>query len=300
MRAAADSGAAARRNGPGPDSYGALATHRGGFTLMELVAVVAVLAVVALLAAGRYGAWRERAQLAGARQEMATLRAALLELAGDMEGTAHFRKVNPLGDDDSWEHCRRYEFMNLGVHDLFVQGKRATAAELDAWRAAGLGVPSAEESGWQGPYLKGGGVRFPGAEERRFPGDATFSERGFHTTQISTNGSRTYSFYARAENRDGERDWAKLDPWGNPYVVQVPGGQAFPARMRPASGTADDEFAERRWQWARLVSAGPDGVLETPREELCAGLDPDGAARRRGDDLVLFLNREDVWEEAER
>ena len=209
---------------------------------MELVAVVGVLAVVALLAAGRYGTWRARAEVAGARQEMGTIRAALLEMVGDMEGTAHFRAVSPLGDDDSWEHCRRYEFMNVGVHDLFVQGKRATRDELDAWRAAGLGVPSAEGSGWQGPYLKGGGARFPRAGERRFDGDKTFLERGFHVTQVSTNGSRTYSFYARTAEGDGEDDWAKLDPWGNPYVVQVPGAKAFPARLRPAAGRADDEF----------------------------------------------------------
>ena len=268
-----------------------------GFTLVELAAVVAILAVVAALAAGRYGVWRARGELAGARREMGTIRAALLELAGDMEGTAHFRKVNPLGDDESWERCRRYECMNLSVHDLFVEGKRAGAGELDAWRAAGLGVPSSEGSGWKGPYLKGGGVRFPRAEEQRWAGDATFLERGFHTMQVSTNGTRTYSYYARTAEGEGDGDWAKLDPWGNPYVVQVPGARAFPAGARPEGGRADDAFAERRWRWARLVSAGPDGVLETPREELCAGLDADGTTERRGDDLVLFLNREDVWEE---
>ena len=42
------------------------------------------------------------------------------------------------------------------------------------------------------------------------------------------------------------------------------------------------------FRYARLVSAGKNGVLETPRDVLTGG-----PISERGDDLVLFLNRSD-------
>jgi general secretion pathway protein G len=118
------------------------------------------------------------------------------------------------------------------------------------------------------------------------------------------------------------------DPWGNPYVLQIPPNEAF-----------ESATEERRFHYARLVSAGPDGVLQTPclkgmdylafhdnppsdpdaeppPAPLWAALDGAGIAdyRRalrlagrvasgdpsnRGDDLVLFLNRPDIYERDE-
>ncbi len=64
-------------------------------------------------------------------------------------------------------------------------------------------------------------------------------------------------------------DPAVLDGWGNPIVLQEP--------IDPAATAYD------RARHARLVSAGPDGVLDTPADVLL----PSDA--QRGDDLVLFL-----------
>jgi hypothetical protein len=63
-------------------------------------------------------------------------------------------------------------------------------------------------------------------------------------------------------------------------VVQVP----------PASTDA------KRLQYTRIVSAGPDGDLTTPLDNLVAGMQPDGTAPMRGDDIVIFLQRADFYE----
>jgi type II secretory pathway pseudopilin PulG len=70
------------------------------------------------------------------------------------------------------------------------------------------------------------------------------------------------------EIRYGETgDPAALDGWGNPIVLQEPN----------APGVGESQ----RLRHSRLVSAGPNGVIET---------DPDALMpTERGDDLVLFL-----------
>lgn len=67
-------------------------------------------------------------------------------------------------------------------------------------------------------------------------------------------------------------DPAVPDPWGRPIVMQ-----------RPTVGT----IAEREL-YARLVSAGADGILQTPANVLYP------TAAQRGDDFVMFLKRADV------
>jgi type II secretory pathway pseudopilin PulG len=62
-------------------------------------------------------------------------------------------------------------------------------------------------------------------------------------------------------------DPAVLDGWGNPIVLQVP----------QTPGTTEHD----RTRHARLVSAGPNGVIDTDPGELMPN--------ERGDDLVLFL-----------
>jgi prepilin-type N-terminal cleavage/methylation domain-containing protein len=67
-------------------------------------------------------------------------------------------------------------------------------------------------------------------------------------------------------------DPAVLDSWGRPIVLQ-----------RPTVGTA----AEREL-YSRLVSAGFDGILQTPAGVLYP------TAAERGDDVLMFLKRADV------
>ena len=68
-------------------------------------------------------------------------------------------------------------------------------------------------------------------------------------------------------------DPAVLDPWGNPFVLQ-----------RTTTGSTD--------AFARLVSAGPSGVIDTPL--VYAGT-PYPQPDARGDDIVLFIAHADSY-----
>ena len=252
---------------------------RGGFTLVELVAVVAIVALVAVLAVQRVGGYQRKHKVLAAVGEMGAVAGALQEWADDMEGLPRFCRVNPyLGEE-------RYEGLNARVHLLFCATNVQSAAELGKWREDGL-LPDGAEGmwdeargrGWRGPYLQGWkAAEWPAPDARRFKDDETFAERGFTARYGRTN------------------EVALMDPWGNPYVVQFPDASHF-AALRGRSG-ADREGSERwRWPYARVVSAGPDGRLETPRDR-CAGRAADGSARARGDDIVMFLGRADVHED---
>jgi hypothetical protein len=83
-------------------------------------------------------------------------------------------------------------------------------------------------------------------------------------------------------------DLAVADPWGNPVVIQIPPVSAF-------TGAAPER---KRARYARVVSAGPDGFLTTPPDRLGGRL-ADGTAPPRGDDLVQFLHRADMYETEE-
>jgi len=74
-------------------------------------------------------------------------------------------------------------------------------------------------------------------------------------------------------------DPAIIDGWNRPIVIQ-----------RPTVGSAAEQTA-----YTRLVSAGPDGILNTKADEV----DPDTGKpwpplNTRGDDVVVFLTRQDA------
>lgn len=129
--------------------------------------------------------------------------------------------------------------------------------------------------GWRGPYVQNaqGAMntnellqgRYPAPHDRRSATDQTFLERGFYAGEYGTT-----------------NDLVLADPWGNPIVLQF-----------PTNALDDDELLG----YARLVSAGPNGVLDTPRDKLGGRReDQPGTDSNRVDDLVLFLKRADVYE----
>jgi len=76
-----------------------------------------------------------------------------------------------------------------------------------------------------------------------------------------------------------EGDPAPLDAWGSPIVLQLPAGGSI-------TGAESVEFA-------RLVSFGPDGELNSPDAPAPGVTDQDALELPpavRGDDVVLFLN----------
>jgi Tfp pilus assembly protein PilE len=111
--------------------------------------------------------------------------------------------------------------------------------------------PSDFKPSWRGPYLQGGG-KLPSSL------DASFDDPQ----------------YVHFKHTDFKEDFFVLDHyrWRNPIVLQVP------------DDSDCSNYSSYTWgkNWcARLVSAGPDGKLDTKIT--------DADASARGDDRVLFL-----------
>lgn len=101
--------------------------------------------------------------------------------------------------------------------------------------------------GWRGPYLQHEGGGFEYAEDEE-------DEEGGFTRRYGETG-----------------DPAVMDGWGNPILLQEPDDD----------GDGLIDFDEARH--VRLVSAGPNGIVDTKPDEMFPVL------AARGDDLVLFL-----------
>jgi len=235
-------------------------SRRRGFTLLEMVVVVAIMVLLASLLIGKLDKDRDNAGTTVARATLTTVREAFTGSASSPGYLSDLKTVPG------------FDFTALQTSDLLERSHYPTAANYD---------PVAQR-GWRGPYLDNvqpvrntnvarNGL-FPAADEKRTESDQTFLERHFYDTA-------THSFYGTAGDR------AAADPWGNPIVVQIPPGSAF---------TSTTNVDALRFHYARVVSAGPDGVLDTPLDRL-GGMNADGTTDARGDDIVIFLNRADVY-----
>lgn len=107
--------------------------------------------------------------------------------------------------------------------------------------------------GWRGPYIR------------------------THTGSYAVDAARGFTtvYY---DGVDDPPSPTLLDAWGDPIVIQYP------------DLPVTDELRERN---ARLVSAGPDGELDTPRS--AAHIEPgDLDEDDRDDDIILFLRVTDT------
>lgn len=277
-----------------------LGREKLGFTLTELVLVLFILGTLSGIATVRLGNVLEQTRVRAAEADLAVLR-------DGFAGTASFP-----GYLSDMRALPGFSPAFLRIHNLLnptnVTGRGGVVLDDGVARAGYAPFAcftnwSAEtERGWRGPYIRPlAGVRnaetsrsglFPAPTDRRTTGDATFAERGFFPLVQGTTGP----FFAYGA--PGEQ--ALADPWGNPYVLQIPPPAAF---AYPTE--------ERRFHYARLVSAGPDGVLQTPchthvslnadsrRSLRLAGRGATGPAETRGDDIVLFIDRPDLYERDE-
>jgi prepilin-type N-terminal cleavage/methylation domain-containing protein len=230
------------------------------FTLVELTVVIVVIAALAAMVVSQVDGTLEDAEQTAAWAILQTVAEAC---TGSAAGRGYLADMR---------YAPGFRRETLRLHDLLERGQQAP-------------FEPASRRGWRGPYLRpGAGVQnlntarngaFPAADERRSMADATFLQRGFYVDAAT-------SHYGQPG------DLTVGDPWGNPIIIQIPEASAF---SRPA-------LDEDRLRFARLVSAGPDGVLTTPMDRL-AGLLANGTKAARGDDLVQFLNRSDVYEPEE-
>ena len=287
-----------------------------GFTLVELVIVVAIIAVVAMIAVPKMAKMAISSKVVAAESDLRTIASAFTDpetgYMRDMRGIpgfspAQMRLANLLVATNVY-----------GVAPSAAGGLRLDAV-LGARAAAGCakGIEFTQwddeaERGWRGPYVRHATGTFPSRGDVRFRGDADFAARGFFP---ETTGLRLAKDVL--EGRDGcsvygfPGEPSILDPWGNPYVLQIPPPQAFPNSGGGVTNVTD----EVRFKYARVVSAGPDGRLDAPcfgsnatntwatawaprtrRLVRQAGLIDGGDRSARGDDIVLFLVRNDVDE----
>ena len=280
--------------------------------------VVAIIAIIATLAVSQMTRTALTAKVVAAESDLKTLCGAITDPANgylrDMCGIpgfspAHIRMANLLVSTNLYGSAEggewRGEFrVDDGSHPFCAHPEAFTRWNPES------------ERGWHGPYVRHATGSFPCAEDVRFKGDATFQARGFFPDVSGlrlprdfldrVDGCSVYGF-------PGEP--SVLDPWGNPYVLQVPPPQAFPDRFGANTNLPD----EVRFRYARVVSAGPDGRLDTPcfavnatnwwstswnerERRLCrqAGLIDGDDRSARGDDIVRFLARNDIDEGEER
>ena len=280
--------------------------------------VVAIIAIIATLAVSQMTRTALTAKVVAAESDLKTLCGAITDPANgylrDMCGIpgfspAHIRMANLLVSTNLYGSAEGGEWrggfrVDDGSHPFCAHPEAFTRWNPES------------ERGWHGPYVRHATGSFPCAEDVRFKGDATFQARGFFPDVSGlrlprdfldrVDGCSVYGF-------PGEP--SVLDPWGNPYVLQVPPPQAFPDRFGANTNLPD----EVRFRYARVVSAGPDGRLDTPcfavnatnwwstswnerERRLCrqAGLIDGDDRSARGDDIVRFLARNDIDEGEER
>lgn len=257
---------------PRPAGSCALKRRAGGFTLLELLVVVTIIASLAALVVGTFDSAGEQAELVVARANLSTVREAI---SGSASAPGYLADM---------KHVPGFNRLAMRTRDLLSDD-----FDLD-------GIPDVENysvttnRGWRGPYVQRfSGVqntnaeragRFPEETEVRFIGDKTFQARRFFDSEFKGN--------------DVTGDLAVGDQWGNPIILQVPPESAF------FVNTSDQpRLNAKRWRYARIVSAGPDGELQTQGDDRLAEMQNNGTSDARGDDLVLFLNRPDVYEPEE-
>jgi prepilin-type N-terminal cleavage/methylation domain-containing protein len=296
---------------------------KSGFTLIELSFVILILALVASLAVVRVNGKLQKAKLQTAEADISAISAAFsgngiaqgyLDDMSSIPGfsPAFLRIHNLLNKTniiavtvDNNGKSRRIWLDAYAVNN----GINATPPNCASFQTFTAWNDSAGR-GWRGPYIKSGTKTkntnpariglFPARNDRRWANDDTFAERGFYPEGIPDE----VADFAEGFGTAGEQ--ALGDPWGNPYVIQIPPPEAF-----KGGSLAPDTL---RLKYARIVSAGPDGILETPCYMTPAlntkGEDPqlflrlagrteNGETTARGDDIVFFLNREDIYEEQE-
>lgn len=173
----------------------------------------------------------------------------------------------------------------LRLQELLVDRYLADMNELP--RPSDLTGPPARQNHPQMRYL----FVNPDTEDiAKTPGATLLSERRWNGPYVKHGGSRYQIDAAKGftdtfgiGDDDGPPivpgDPAILDAWGRPIVIQEP----------DADGGFNPTGVERTY--TRLVSAGPDGVIDTPLTALMP-IDVE-----RGDDILIFLFRHDEYGE---
>ena len=261
---------------------------RLGLTLVELSIVMTIISIVALLALPRVSGIFERAKFTAAESDLRVIREAFVNqdrgFIEDLRGVPGFsvgflRMANI--------------FISTNYFGRTAEGDFTAASELTRWKER-------SEKGWRGPYIKAPLGTFPGRDEAP----------SFWPELVNIDLPEELCRRDRCSVYGFAGEPAMIDPWGRPYILQIPPIQAFENRQGVVTNVPD----EVRFSFAWVVSAGPDGILDTPcyyvnvsnrwstswnestrRLSRQAGRSGDDTSLR-GDDLVMFLYRNDTEE----
>lgn len=217
--------------------------HRG-LTLLELVVVITILAILAGMVVPMLAGTQEQAQVEAAKAGVAELRNALLggSAAGLSGGAGAGAEVPGFKSDTRQLPLR---MGNLFFNPFAAGEDYSGLPELATWKPV-------TRLGWRGPYIRNPSGRY--ADTLPVPGPTSWTDPAT-------------AVYARPG------DPAMVDPWGRPYVLQLP-------------STGD---AANRFLFARVVSAGPDGVLALHPDATAATIAAYVSAGT-GDDVIAWLN----------
>jgi prepilin-type N-terminal cleavage/methylation domain-containing protein len=130
-------------------------------------------------------------------------------------------------------------------------------------RLEGTTILSARQ--WKGPYVRHGGARYQ-KDTIATPGEG----------QVDRKFTEAYGLGDTTANQG---DPTVLDAWGRPIVLQ-----------EPSTGTLYSPSTTDK-TYTRLVSAGPNGIIDTPLDVLMP------TENQRKDDVIIFLFRHDEYGE---
>jgi prepilin-type N-terminal cleavage/methylation domain-containing protein len=240
---------------------------RRGLTLLELLVVLAILVSLATIIVPVIGHLGRKSQELATRENLLRLQ----DLISNQYWADMGELPRPLLDTAGKDPKGRARSNTPQLRYLFVnpdteEPTKTTGATLLAKRH------------WNGPYVRHGGARY---QIDNAVDPVTLFPRGF---------TDSYGLGDETGTPALPGDPTILDAWGRPVVIQVP----------TTSGFTDN------WKYARLVSAGADGVIETQlnvRMPDLTALPSGGGATAlesytgRGDDVLIFLFRHDEYGE---
>jgi type II secretory pathway pseudopilin PulG len=235
--------------------------HTSGLTLMELVVVVGILAFMAGLVA--YNITPSQMTFGGAAGNKtagriateATMSRVKSAIFGSADSPGYWQDMNR----DMWYYPMHLEWLSRAPTERLADG--ATDQEL-AYISAMMSYSPSRRVGWRGPYVQ-------------FQGDIIPLDpaRGF-TARLGGGAYRS-----------------PIDAWGNPVVMQLPTEIRGTNIVDYGDARGDADMAVFIASNSRLVSAGPDGILQTQLniESLQTFEAFQTNALLAGDDIVIWL-----------
>jgi prepilin-type N-terminal cleavage/methylation domain-containing protein len=242
-----------RRTGPGKRP------RRPGFTLTEMAVVLAIVAATALLIPPLLPQIQVTKNAPPKSPQQIATEATMKRLGDIINGTPDW----PGYWHDNLSSAGDTTLTPLTLKDLFAMPATTVQSTSTAMQA----FAPCTGRGWRGPYVLYQTATYTVNTQRGFTAGAYPNQLNANNSYALTANPAYLAPAGAGTIGFGQNgDPAMLDGWGNPIVIQWPTDTAG-VNVQPS--------------YVRLVSAGPNGTLDTRLTDL--------TAIARGDDIVLFL-----------